>query len=543
MDNSASREGKAYRHFGVMLDCSRNAIMRVDEVKNFIDIIAKMGYNTLLLYAEDTYLLEDEPYFGYLRGGYTGGEIREIDAYAKEKSVELIPCIQTLAHFTNLVKLPCYKDTIDVNDILLIDEEKTYELIEKIIANAAKCFTSRSINIGMDEAHLVGRGKYFDLHGDNDRFTLLTRHLSRVAAIAQKYGFVSSMWSDMFFRFINDGDYYGTGLHIPKEVVDRIPENVELAYWDYYNTDTELIGAMLDSHVETGRRTWFAGGAWTWNGFAPMNGYSLLTMRPAMECVAKSKIEDVVITMWGDNGKECSFYAVLPSLYAIRRYADGEFDDKKIKREFTELFGVAYDDFMLLDLPNQSKRVREDGVVENPCKSLLYNDPFLGLYDKAMEKEGKIDFGEYADKLFSAMKRVGEYGYIFQTLGALCKVMQIKATLGIRTRKAYKKKKKDELIAIADDYYECVSRLKDFYECFRALWHKENKGFGFEIQDVRLGGLIWRLKSCRERILAYAAGNMPQIEELETEVLPYPPSHESALQNNLYARIISPSEL
>jgi len=41
---------------GVMIDCSRNAVMTVDSVKKYADIIRKMGYNTIMLYTEDTYM-------------------------------------------------------------------------------------------------------------------------------------------------------------------------------------------------------------------------------------------------------------------------------------------------------------------------------------------------------------------------------------------------------------------------------------------------------------------------------------------------------
>lgn len=46
---------EAYKHFGVMLDCSRNAVMKPEAVKRMIDCLEKMGYNTLELYTEDTY--------------------------------------------------------------------------------------------------------------------------------------------------------------------------------------------------------------------------------------------------------------------------------------------------------------------------------------------------------------------------------------------------------------------------------------------------------------------------------------------------------
>ena len=65
-----------FRRLGVMLDMSRNGVMTVDAVKRFLNVMKKMGYNCLELYTEDTYEIEGEPFFGYLRGRYTAKEIQ-----------------------------------------------------------------------------------------------------------------------------------------------------------------------------------------------------------------------------------------------------------------------------------------------------------------------------------------------------------------------------------------------------------------------------------------------------------------------------------
>ena len=121
-----------YDYFGVLLDMSRNAVMKVSELKNFIDVLAKLGYNAIELYTEDTYEVPSEPYFGYLRGRYTQNEIREIDLYAKQKGIELIPCIQTLAHFNGPRKNFALRELFDTADILLCGEDRTYEFIENL---------------------------------------------------------------------------------------------------------------------------------------------------------------------------------------------------------------------------------------------------------------------------------------------------------------------------------------------------------------------------------------------------------------------------
>ena len=56
-----------YERLGVMIDMSRNAVMSVDSLKKFLPILKKMGYNSVMLYTEDTYEVEGEPFFGYFR--------------------------------------------------------------------------------------------------------------------------------------------------------------------------------------------------------------------------------------------------------------------------------------------------------------------------------------------------------------------------------------------------------------------------------------------------------------------------------------------
>ena len=532
-----------YRHFGVMLDCSRNAVVKVEQVKRLIDLLVKMDYNCLQLYLEDTYEVAGEPYFGYMRGRYTVEEIREIDSYAAQKGVELIPCIQTLAHLPSPRKNAPYWGMFDINDILLCDDERTYEFIDRCFAAVAKAFTSRKVNIGMDEAHLLGSGKYMDKHGYTPRFEILTRHLAKVNELAQKYGFEPIMWSDMFFRPINNGGYYGRGLHIPKEVREQIPENVALAYWDYYTQDSETYDDMFTAHLETNREIWFAGGAWTWCGFAPFNRFSLWSMKPAMESVRKYGIQDVIITMWGDHGGECSFFAILPALYTIRQYADGNFDEAKIKAGFEEIFGIAYDDFCALDLPNDTGNERWNGTgwCENPCKALLFQDPFQGLWDKDLQNGTRVfSYRKHAQKLYTLSRQTGEYGYIFKALSDLCYVMDIKAELGVKTREAYANKDKAALTALAKDYAVCALRVKAFHKSFYELWHKENKAFGWEVQDIRLGGLYRRLKTCQEMLLQYLSGELACIEELEAELLP---SGRTDIVENVYSNLATRGNL
>ena len=61
-------ETSQFETLGTMIDCSRCAVMNLDTVFLIIRISALLGLNTLQLYTEDTYEVEGEEFFGYLRG-------------------------------------------------------------------------------------------------------------------------------------------------------------------------------------------------------------------------------------------------------------------------------------------------------------------------------------------------------------------------------------------------------------------------------------------------------------------------------------------
>ena len=129
---------------GIMIDCSRNAVNSVEAVKRLIRMMALMGLDTLMLYTEDTYEIEGHKYFGYLRGKYTADELKELDEYAYSFGVELVPCIQTLAHLASALKWDKYGKIRDTEDILLVDEPETYDFIEDMLKSCRRVFSVRN---------------------------------------------------------------------------------------------------------------------------------------------------------------------------------------------------------------------------------------------------------------------------------------------------------------------------------------------------------------------------------------------------------------
>lgn len=541
---SAVAEGKGERwlsEIGYMADCSRNAVARVDTLKKLVRQAALMGYHFIGLYLEDTLAIPEEPYFGYMRGAYTKEEIAEVVRYAELFGVEIRPYVETLAHLNQITRYEHYQKFIDTDDILLAGDERTYAFLDHYLKAVSDAFPSRRVNLGMDEAHMVGLGRYLDAHGYQNRVEIIQKHLERVMEICRKYGLQPQMWSDMFFRLAFGGEYYVKDKPMADNV--KIPEGLELVYWDYYSADEEHYDDMLRQHRKMTDKVSFAGGVWKWIGFAPHNRYSAVIGKAALSSCRRNGITSVVMTGWGDNGGEASQFSILPGLFEDARLV---YEDDLPEAAFYALTGIREEDYMKLDLSNPLPE-REDRV-NNAGKFLLYNDVLLGVFDPLAKQlaEGyyedaakqpgdgyyvdaakQLANGYYVDAAKQLEQAVRDSSgsslcYVLKTQASLCRVLQDKANLGMVIRAAYGAGDREKLREIAEEAIpQLLEKLDRFYQDFRKQWMSENKAFGFEVQSLRIGGLRQRILEVQQRLEEYLSGEITEIDELEKPVLPF----------------------
>lgn len=541
---STAAEGKGERwlsEIGYMADCSRNAVARVDTLKKLVRQAALMGYHFIGLYLEDTLAIPEEPYFGYMRGAYTKEEIAEVVRYAELFGVEIRPYVETLAHLNQITRYEHYQKFIDTDDILLAGDERTYAFLDHYLKAVSDAFPSRRVNLGMDEAHMVGLGKYLDAHGYQNRVEIIQKHLERVMEICRKYGLQPQMWSDMFFRLAFGGEYYVKDKPMADNV--KIPEGLELVYWDYYSADEEHYDDMLRQHRKMTDKVSFAGGVWKWIGFAPHNRYSAVIGKAALSSCRRNGITSVVMTGWGDNGGEASQFSILPGLFEDARLV---YEDDLPEAAFYALTGIREEDYMKLDLSNPLPE-REDRV-NNAGKFLLYNDVLLGVFDPLAQQlaegyyedaakqlgDGCCEYvakqlanGYYVDAAKQLEQAVRDSSgsslcYVLKMQASLCRVLQDKANLGMVIRTAYDAGDREKLREIAEEAIpQLLGKLDRFYQDFRKQWMSENKAFGFEVQSLRIGGLRQRILEVQQRLEEYLSGEIAEIDELEKPVLPF----------------------
>jgi hypothetical protein len=153
-------------------------------------------------------------------------------------------------------------------------------------------------------------------------------------------------------------------------------------------------------------------------------------------------------------------------------------------------------------------------TVYNPSKYLLYNDCFTGLLDSTIAG-GEGEAYAAAAKRLKRVAKDTEWRPLFESQQMLCEVLAIKAELGVRTHEVYRSKDKEALLLLIKDYQLLLKKLDKFYRTFKALWFSINKPHGFDIQEIRLTGLMGRVRGCMERLQDLADGKIDVIEELE----------------------------
>ena len=547
--NYVVTEKPRFNELTFLIDCSRNGVIHYDFFKDVTIKLALLGYNAIQLYMEDTLELEGEPYFGHLRGRYSAAELKKMDEFATACGIELVPYIQTLAHLDNIFLWPEYNKIWDIYNIALIGEDKTYELIEKIFKTLRGALKTQKVNIGFDEAPFVLRGKYADKNGfPKDKFKIVCDHLRKILKIAEKYGFHASMWSDMFFRLCYDGLYHlepDTSSEPLKKVKKSIPENVDLIYWDYYHDDKAFYDAMFKKHKIISKNVQFACGVWKWLGYAPLNNYGINRMVPGLRSAIDNGVSSALVTSWGDNGNEAPLMSSIPQIVVAAEYSfTNKFDLKNVKKTCKELFFAVYDDFISLDLPNRVNNDLSENYCCNPSKYLLYNDPVYGLFDYHTDETYCEHYKKCATILKKAGKRNPDYREVFALEKTLCDYLGVKANFGNTLKNLYKSGDKEGLKTFASSTVPlAVKKLDSFIAAVRNVWLKENKIFGLDAIELRLGGQRQRLLEIPVRIKEYLDGKTDHLPELEQENLSFAYENETGkdINKGLYAYMATPA--
>jgi N-acetyl-beta-hexosaminidase len=159
---------------GVMLDVSRNRVPTMLTLYELIDLLASWKINQIQLYLEHTFAYRQHPVVWANASPLTGEEILAIDAYCRERFIELVPNQNSFGHmrpwlihepYRHLAECPDGCDTgseewgyFDEPFTLDPSNPGSLNLVRSMMDELLPHFTSRQFNIGGDEPVELGFG-------------------------------------------------------------------------------------------------------------------------------------------------------------------------------------------------------------------------------------------------------------------------------------------------------------------------------------------------------------------------------------------------
>jgi len=151
----------AYPARGLIDDISRGQMPTMDNMKKFIRFLSRGKQNIYVMYIEDVIHFKSHPKIGADRGKLMPEQLREIQDYAKEWFVSIVPGIELLGHMENILLMPEYMKHAEFPGAACLDvtSPETKEFVRQLLDDAIPQFDSPIFAPICDESMDFGLGK------------------------------------------------------------------------------------------------------------------------------------------------------------------------------------------------------------------------------------------------------------------------------------------------------------------------------------------------------------------------------------------------
>ena len=277
---------------GVMLDVSRDKVPTMDTLRRLIDELSSWKINRLQLYMEHTFAYKDHPDVWAEASPFTGDEVEALDAYCRERFIELVPNQNSFGHMERWLKLPRYAPLAEVAEpqgdymSLCPIDPRSLDLLSGLYDELLPHFSSRSFNVGCDETIDLGKGRSRDAVEALGVGRVYLDFLKKIHGLVQARGHRMQFWGDIVLQH--------------PELIGELPRDVLALEWGYeadhpFDDHGAKFGACgIEYQVVPGTSTWLSLGGRTTN--------ALGNLAAAARSGAKHGATGMLITDWGDFG-------------------------------------------------------------------------------------------------------------------------------------------------------------------------------------------------------------------------------------------------
>jgi hexosaminidase len=287
---------------GVMLDISRSKVPKLETIFDLVDLLSEWKVNHLELYTEHTFAYENHREVWAQASPMTGEDVLRLDAYCRERFVELVPNQNSFGHMHRWLMLPQYNHLAECPDgfdltlqghttrmppfSLNPTDARSIELMEELYSELLPHFLSERFNVGCDETWDVGRGRSAHAVGERGVGRVYLDYLLEIHRHVRRHGRTMHFWGDIIIQH--------------PELVLELPEDVVALEWGYE------AGHPFDEHgaefARSGIPFFVCPGTSSWNSIAGRTSNCLGNIRNATGNGLKHGAVGVLTTDWGDNG-------------------------------------------------------------------------------------------------------------------------------------------------------------------------------------------------------------------------------------------------
>ncbi len=293
------RDWPDFPNRGVMLDISRDKVLTMDTLLDLVELLASWKINQLQLYTEHTFAYQNHPEVWAAASPFTGEEILELDAYCRDRFIELVPNQNSFGHMERWLKLPRYQplaESIESYDFSIKRHHPNMSLcpldagsltfLQGLYDELLPHFSSRQLNVGCDETFDLGQGRS-------------KTECERVGVGRVYIDFLLKIYHEVARRSFNL-QFWGDIVMAHPELVKELPKNIIALDWGYEANHP------FDQHceimAEAGLAFYVCPGTSSWNSIAGRTDNCLKNLDSAAQNGLKYGAIGYINTDWGDNG-------------------------------------------------------------------------------------------------------------------------------------------------------------------------------------------------------------------------------------------------
>lgn len=284
---------------GVMLDISRDKVPTMDTLYGLVDLFAGWKINQLQLYTEHTFAYQDHREVWQHASPMTAEEIRALDAYCRDRCIELVPNQNSFGHMHRWFDHERYRSLAEIDrpfrapwgEMLppfslspALPESLTF--LAGLYAELLPNFTSRQFNVGCDETFDLGLGHSRELVERLGQGRVYLDFLLAIYRLVKPHGRTMQFWGDIINQH--------------PELIPEIPKDVVALDWGYdsdydFETTTQRFAA-------SGLPFYVCPGTSSWNSLSGRTDNCIENIRNAALHGQANGASGLLNTDWGDHG-------------------------------------------------------------------------------------------------------------------------------------------------------------------------------------------------------------------------------------------------